>query len=185
MKHMVNEDSAFDEKYSIDTFGNLVNLKTGKFLKFRKDKDGYLVCNLRINGKRVTRFQHRLLAIKYLANPENKTQVNHINGIKHDNSLHNLEWSTRSENMLHSTHVLGNPKPPSNKGNTGVKSPLSRHIVGISVLDDTCLIFAGQKDAQRQTNSHFKQSNIYTSIKTGCSHKGYIWSFLEEVEDNV
>lgn len=182
---MRNKDSTFDEKYHIDTLGNLVNLKTGKLLKFRKDKDGYLVCNLRINGKRVTRSQHRLLAIKYLPNPDNKTQVNHKNGIKHDNRLQNLEWSTSSENMLHSSHVLGNPKPPSNKGKTGVKSPLSRCIVGVSILDATCLIFAGQKDAQRQTNSYFKQSNIYTSIKTGGSHKGYVWSFLEEGENNV
>ena len=172
----------FGANYDIDVEGNLINLKTNKRIGFRKDKDGYFVCNIRINGKRVTRFQHRMLAIKYLPNPEKKEQVNHINGIKDDNAIQNLEWVTRSENMLHSIHKLNNPKPPNQKGNTGEKSPLSRSIIGVSIIDNTCLIFSGQKDAQRHTGFHFQQSNIYTSIKTGCIHKGYVWSFLEEEE---
>ena len=181
MKDLKN---CFGENYDIDVNGNVINLKTGTNLKFRKDKDGYLVCNLRINSKKVTRFQHRMLAIKYLANLENKDQVNHINGIKDDNRIQNLEWVTKSENMLHSVHILGNPPPPDCKGKFGKDCQLSRPVVATSVLDNTCLIFAGQKDAQRQTGFHFQQSNIHTSIKTGCSHKGYIWSFLE-VEDSV
>ena len=84
---------------------------------------------------------------------------------------------------MHSIHTLGNPKPPNRAGNNGKKSPLSRAIIGVSLLDNTCLVFAGQKDAQRQTNLHFQQGNITTSIKTGCSHRGYVWSFLEEKEN--
>ena len=176
-------EKCFGKNYDIDIEGNLTNLKTKKSIKFRKDKDGYLVCNIRINGKRVTRFQHRMMAVKYLPNPEQKEQVNHINGLKHDNRIQNLEWVTRSENAMHSIHTLGNPKPPNRAGNNGKKSPLSRAIIGVSLLDNTCLVFAGQRDAQRQTNLHFQQGNITTSIKTGCSHRGYVWSFLEEKEN--
>ena len=63
-------EKCFGKNYDIDIEGRLTNIKTKKSIKFRKDKDGYLVCNIRINGKRVTRFQHRMMAVKYLPNPE-------------------------------------------------------------------------------------------------------------------
>ena len=59
--------------------------------------DGYLMIGFSSKNHLI----HRLIAEKYIPNPENKPTVNHINGIKDDNRVENLEWNTRSENMRH------------------------------------------------------------------------------------
>jgi hypothetical protein len=72
-----------------------------KNLKGSFDKDGYIKVNLKIKQKTNSKILHRLLAEAFIPNPENKPQVNHINGIKSDNTLENLEWCTLSENRQH------------------------------------------------------------------------------------
>lgn len=52
-------------------------------------------------NKRKNWILHRLLAIHFLPNPENKPEVNHIDGNKFNNDLSNLEWCTRAENLKH------------------------------------------------------------------------------------
>lgn len=73
-----------------------------KIIKTRKDKDGYVICTIYKNNIRKDYKVHRLVAEAFIPNLENKPQVNHINGIKDDNRLENLEWSSPSENINHS-----------------------------------------------------------------------------------
>lgn len=79
----------------------------GRILKTRIDrKNGYEYVNL---GDRCrSKLVHRLVAQAFIPNPENKIQVNHIDGDKSNNAVSNLEWATREENMRHSCYVLGN-----------------------------------------------------------------------------
>jgi hypothetical protein len=88
--------------YLITLNGIVFSMITMKFLKPNKTSTGYLSAQLYDrNGGSRRRLIHRLVAEAYLRNPENKEQVNHINGVKSDNCLLNLEWNTSSENNKH------------------------------------------------------------------------------------
>jgi NUMOD4 motif/HNH endonuclease len=82
-----------------DTNGNRQLLE--KILKPSKTKKGYLRVCLCVNSVIKTFSVHRLVAIEFIPNSDNKPEINHINGIKHDNSVNNLEWATARENRLH------------------------------------------------------------------------------------
>lgn len=73
-----------------------------KKMSLSNDKDGYLILSLRKKGKSKTHRVHRLVANAFILNPENKNEVNHINGNKKDNRVENLEWCSCLENHQHS-----------------------------------------------------------------------------------
>ena len=60
-------------------------------------------------------FMHRLLAECFIPNPENKKQINHINGIKADNRIKNLEWCDQSHNTKHAWDTGLQPRHHTNK----------------------------------------------------------------------
>ena len=73
----------------------------GKILKPGVTNKGYYIVSLNSVDKRHTLTVHRLVANAFVPNLDNKPQVNHINGIKTDNRICNLEWLTNEENMKH------------------------------------------------------------------------------------
>lgn len=80
---------------------------TGRIQNFREKiikptiSQGYEHLSLNKNGQPYRYTMHRLMAIHFIPNPENKPEVNHKNGIRSDNELNNLEWSTSSEQKIH------------------------------------------------------------------------------------
>lgn len=94
--------------YYITENGECYNSRTGKYLKGQISNSGYLNYNLSLTPDNKRRlYAHRLVAQAFIPNPDNKPEVNHINGNKLDNRLENLEWCTASENQKHNV-LIGN-----------------------------------------------------------------------------
>ena len=98
------------EHYLIYDDGRVYNTKTNKFLSGDKNSCGYSRVMLYGNNIKRRFFRHRLVAEYFIPNPENKLFVNHKDGNKHNNSVHNLEWCTQSENEKHKFSVLNAKK---------------------------------------------------------------------------
>lgn len=86
------------EGYSVSNTGKVLNNETGKFLKGSADTKGHLQVKLYKDKKGLLMYKHRLVAIAFIPNPENKPCVDHRNNDKLNNSLENLRWATVQEN---------------------------------------------------------------------------------------
>ena len=93
------------ENYSVSSEGRVRNDKRGRLLNGRCDRNGYMRVYIRAGSERKYMYVHRLVALHFIPNPDNLPQVNHLNEIKTDNRVENLEWCTAKYNMNYGTCV--------------------------------------------------------------------------------
>lgn len=91
--------------YSINQKGEIFSIRNNRIIKpfLGKGKRTYYRIELNVKGKAKKYFVHQLIAKVFIPNVENKPFINHINGIKTDNRIENLEWCTNTENITHAT----------------------------------------------------------------------------------
>ena len=127
--------SGYEGHYQVSNIGRVKSLarvvecrkdvfinKKEKFLSDWNCGKGYRKIKLSKDGIEKSIRVHRLVAETFLGNPEAKSEVNHINGIKDDNRIENLEWCTSSENTI---HALNNKLKISQKGSEHGMSKLT------------------------------------------------------------
>lgn len=171
----------YESKYMVSTYGRIKSLNERNIglILSQKSRD-YLSVGLHKLGVQKFYLVHRLVAEAFLDNQYNKSQVNHIDGNKHNNHVSNLEWCTVHENLIHSMNVLGN-KPLVGKTNQqGVNNQREKAVLqiqnGIVVAEYGCI-----NDATLGTGI------IHSGISRCCSgkqktSKGFEWKYKEKRE---
>jgi len=105
LKSIFGEDFKINKKYYVSTLGRFKNSSGKIMLNYKINYNGYI----RVYIYKKTFLLHRLIALTFIENPENKEQVNHIDGNKLNNCVNNLEWCTNKENQIHKfKNGLGN-----------------------------------------------------------------------------
>lgn len=112
-KYLRTAVPGYEGFYEVDTNGEIYSLERvnsrGMHIKPRKLKQsatwyGYKVVFLSKNGISKAHNAHRLVALAFVENKDNKPYVNHIDSNKHNNNVENLEWVTHAENAQHSAN---------------------------------------------------------------------------------
>jgi hypothetical protein len=107
----------YPELFEVSNQGNIRNKRNKKNLRQHLHPHGYLNIATRIGGRKgkaVCFKVHREVAKAFLNNPDNLPVVNHKDGVKTNNSLENLEWTSYSGNTIHAIR-MGLSKPPVNE----------------------------------------------------------------------
>lgn len=170
--------------YKVSSFGRLISLnrtitrKNGvkqtlspNIVRSNDGSSGYNYVSLCKNGHKWKTPIHRVIALTFLENPENKPVIDHIDGNKQNNKLSNLRWATYSENMSN---------PVTLEKNHLTWCQRSRSVVQ---LKDGKLIKIYQ-----YLNETKRFGFVPNCVRTVCNHeysqhKGYQWMYIDEYND--
>ena len=178
MQEIWKDIKDYEGLYKVSNLGQVKSLNylhTGKeqVLKPDKDKLGYLQISLCKNGK-IKRFKiHRLVAMMFLENLENKPCINHLDCNPSNNNVDNLEWCTQQENIQYASK-LGRIK----NGKEIIP------VVAINLTTGEQTYYNSQYEAAKQLNLYV--SNINKVLKGRLKRTGnYTFKYIDEQQENT
>jgi hypothetical protein len=155
-----NDVKGYEGLYKVSNKGRIWSEYSQKVKKPTLQNGGYLLVFLIKNKKRKAALVHRLVAEAFIDNPNGLAEVNHKDGIKTNNTIDNLEWCSRSDNLRHRSRVLGQ------RGN-------AKQIMCV----ETGAVFEAIKDAGKWAG--VTGEAIHSSLKrTGGKSGGYTWKII-------
>ena len=157
----------FENYYLVSNSGQVFSIRRQKVLKPKIDQYGYEQVCLSVSGKAYHRPVHRLVAQTFIENPNDYPTVNHINEIKTDNRVVNLEWLSIADNDNHGT-----------RNHRMAMSKCTRPVEQI-FPDGSTIQYLGVKDASRKTG--INRCGIAQCCKNiRKTAGGYKWRYIDE-----
>ena len=162
----------YEGLYLVSNYGRVKNAITGKFKTQSDNGHGYLKVILYKNNKGKNEYVHRLVALAFIPNPENKTTVNHLDEDKQNNYVGNLEWATQSENNSWGTRGY-------RQGQTLLNNRKTSYRVNQYDMDGNYLAtYRSMREAERING--ISNSGLYQMFSNNYSQcGGYLWSLVK------
>ena len=165
--------------YNISNYGNVKNIITNKPLR-SSEKGGYICISLNQNGNRKSFKIHRLVALAFIDNPENKSDVNHKDKNKMNNMVSNLEWMTRKENNIHRCQDI-KIKSNKNKQINRIDRNTNEVLEQYNSIEDAAIWVLNNNLTKNIHNGRNSIGNCITGLAK--TSYGYKWELL--ADDNL
>lgn len=175
---------AVNENYSINENGEVKNNKTNKLLKQSQHKNGYMSVSIKItNGSYKQYYVHRLVAETFLLNLDNLTDVNHKDYNKQNNSVENLEWCSRSDNLKHSYNYENRNKNRKHAKELATKNheKMKIKVTQRTLSGEFVAEYNSMREAEEKTGIPIQNISSVTSGKRR-SAGGYIWEKSDGID---
>ena len=185
MEEIWRDIEGYEGEYQVSNLGRIMSLKYNKkkILSLKTRKDGYKEVVLSKNNIQKWCYVHRLVAIAFIPNPNNKSDIDHIDTNKSNNCVDNLRWVTKEENMSNEItkkklpyRLMGEKNPSYNKfGENNAKS-----IKVVQLNKETyelIRVWGSIVDAKRE----LKITHISDCCKNKRNHAGgFKWMYYED-----
>lgn len=171
MKELWKDIKGYEGIYQVSNLGRVKRVTTDRVLKGCKNTKGYLKVDLYKNGSQSNKRIHRLVAQAFIPNPDNTSQVNHIDENKTNNAISNLEWVTSKENINHGTR--------NERAGKAISKSNSIPIIATNIKTGESTEFYGARECARQLG--LQHPSITAALKGRLTQTGgYTFKYMNE-----